>query len=248
MEKFIAAITALFTSILLFISQYTETESISTVFPNNACQMLQQNPDWYQSLKDSEDKWGTPIHTQLSFIRQESAFKHDARPVRKNKWYELGENYASSAHGYSQALVGTWDHYLKSTMSVGMLKSRESFRDSTDFIGWYNSQSNSINKIDFDNPKELYLAYHEGWNGYKKKTYLKEGKGFLKRATKNIVTWDNKYKEQLSNCSITTETDWKFQVRVVFEYIVIIFGFLLTVLSFIFEIFYDIISFALRFI
>lgn len=173
-------------------------ESKTTSNPNNACYMLKENPDWLQSTLDSYEKWGTPISIQLAFIRQESSFKHDARPIRKNKWYEFGTNYASSAYGYSQALDGTWEHYLKSTNQS--FKNRTSFKDSTDFIGWYNKQSQKKNRIGRKDAYDLYLAYHEGWGGYQRKTYHK--KSFLKNAASNVQKWSYKYSKQLNQCRL----------------------------------------------
>ena len=213
---------------IVFVAKFNSGESKTTQYKNNACKMLKENPDWYLSLKASEARWKTPIHIQLGMIRQESSFGHDARPLRKNKWYEFWDNYASSAHGYSQALNGTWEHYLKSTN--GVLKNRESFKDATDFIGWYNNNSNIKNNIALNNPKELYLAYHEGWNGYKNKTY--EAKDFLKGASQNVVKWSAKYKSQLQDCKLTGKTDWFFVFSMIFDYLVVVLIFLFDVLSY----------------
>lgn len=173
-------------------------ESKTTNNPNNACSMLKENPDWLEASLDSYEKWGTPISIQLAFIRQESSFRHDARPIRKNKWYEFGTNYQSSAYGYSQALDGTWEHYLNSTNQV--FKRRDSFKDSVDFIGWYNKQSQKKNKINRKDSYDLYLAYHEGWGGYQRKDYKK--KKFLKKAASNVEKWSYIYSKQLNNCNI----------------------------------------------
>lgn len=174
-------------------------ESKTTSNPNDACKMLKENPDWLESTLESYEKWGTPISIQLAMIRQESSFRHDAKPIRKNKWYEFGTNYASTAYGYSQALDGTWEHYLNSTKQS--FKRRDSFKDSTDFIGWYNKQSQKKNKIKRKNSYHLYLAYHEGWGGYNRKSYKK--KSFLKSAASKVEKWSYKYSKQLNNCNIS---------------------------------------------
>tara|TARA_Y100000588_G_scaffold298859_1_gene319935 strand:+ start:11175 stop:11777 length:603 start_codon:yes stop_codon:yes gene_type:complete len=173
-------------------------ESKTTSHKNNACKMLKQNPDWLEASLDSYKKWKTPISIQLAFIRQESSFRHDARPIRKNKWYEFGTNYASTAYGYSQALEGTWEHYLNSTNQS--FKRRDSYADAVDFIGWYNKQTTRKNKINRTDAYDLYLAYHEGWGGYQKKSYQK--KPFLKKAARNVEQWSVKYSKQLNNCRI----------------------------------------------
>lgn len=175
-----------------------DRESVTTSYKNDACKMLKQNPDWLDSSMASYKKWRTPISIQLAFIRQESSFRHDARPIRKNKWHEFGTNYASSAYGYSQAIDGTWEHYKKSTGQ--QYQNRESYSDAVDFIGWYNKQSVKKNGINRTNAHDLYLAYHEGWGGYQRKTYRK--KSFLKKAAQNVDKWAYKYSRQLNNCKI----------------------------------------------
>lgn len=175
-----------------------QQESKTTSYKNDACKMMKQNPDWLESSMESYKKWKIPISIQLAIIRQESSFRYDARPIRKNKWYEFGTNYASSAYGYSQALDGTWEHYKKSTGQS--FKNRESYADAVDFIGWYNTQSIKKNKISRTDAHDLYLAYHEGWGGYERKTYNK--KAFLKKAAKNVDKWAYRYSKQLNSCKI----------------------------------------------
>lgn len=230
--KILLAVFVILAIIIAIESKFNSGESKSTRFSNNACKMLKENPDWYVSLKASEEKWNTPIHIQLGMIRQESAFKHDAKPKRENKWHEFGSNYDSTAKGYSQAINGTWEHYLKSTK--GVLKSRSSFRDATDFIGWYNSKSNINNRISLNDPKHLYLAYHEGWTGYRLKTH--EKKSFLVRSTSNVVIWSDKYKAQLNNCELTGETDIYFKLSLYADYFVIALGYLVTILGYLLDV------------
>lgn len=173
-------------------------ESKYTKNHNDACKMLKENPDWLKSMVQSRSKWGTPISIQLSFIRQESSFKHDARPIRNNEWFEFGVNYQSSALGYSQALDGTWDHYTKDTKNT--FRNRSSFKDSVDFIGWYNHQSYKNIGLSKTDSYSLYLAYHDGWTGYKNKSY--KNKKFLKNAASNVKMWSTKYSKQLNKCRL----------------------------------------------
>ena len=173
-------------------------ESTSTNYKNDACLMLRENHDWLISLDRSYRKWGTPISVQLAFVRQESSFNQEAKPIRGNKWYEWGENYHSSAYGYSQALDGTWGDYKRQTNQN--YQSRTSFKDAVDFIGWYNYQSRMKLRISRTDGYSLYLAYHEGWGGYKNKTYNK--KTFLKNAGWKVNKWAKKYSKQLNKCKL----------------------------------------------
>lgn len=175
-------------------------ESKTTSYPNDACRMLKENSDWKEAVVDSYDKWKTPISVQLAFVRQESSFRHDARPIRKNKWYEFGENYHSSALGYSQALDGTWADYKKKTGYPR--QDRTSFKDSVDFIGWYNYQSRKKLKLSRMDAYSLYLAYHEGWGGYKRGTYNKSSKKFLRNAGWKVNKWAHIYSKQLNKCKL----------------------------------------------
>ena len=173
-------------------------ESKTTSNHNDACKMMKENPDWFESVSDSYKKWGTPMSVQLAFVRQESSFRHDAKPIRKNKWYEWGENYHSSAVGYSQALDGTWRDYEKRTGQSNM--DRNSFRDSTDFIGWYNQQSRKQLRLSRTDAYSLYIAYHEGWGGYRRGSY--KNKEFLKSAGWKVNKWSHTYSKQLNNCKL----------------------------------------------
>jgi len=173
-------------------------ENKTTSYPNDACKMLKENPDWLDSVVGSYDKWKTPISVQLAFVRQESSFKHDAKPIRKNKWYEFGTNYHSSAVGYSQALDGTWSDYEKRTKQSN--QDRSSFEDSVDFIGWYNYKSREKLRLPRTDAYSLYLAYHEGWGGYKRRSY--ENKTFLKNAGWKVNKWSHTYSKQLNKCKL----------------------------------------------
>lgn len=170
-------------------------QSIETNHKKNACLMMTENYDWLVDLKNSKDKWGIPISVQLAFIKQESNFKHDARPYV----FENGrKKLASSAFGYSQAINGTWKQYLKETKRIN--GDRTNFTDAVDFMGWYNQKSVKelkLNKLDVYN---LYLAYHEGHNGFKKRTYNK--KDWLKKVAKNVEKQAINYSKQLNMCNI----------------------------------------------
>jgi hypothetical protein len=83
----------------------------------NACTLLDANRQWHEALRDSARNWGAPMGFQLAVMKQESSFKHDARPPRGDRqWFGLIEgDYISSAHGYSQALDSTWEMYKAQT-------------------------------------------------------------------------------------------------------------------------------------
>lgn len=171
-------------------------ENNSTSHPNNACHILKENSDWLESTKKTYQKWGIPASIQLSFVKTESSFIFNARPIKREGFFF--DDYHSSAFGFSQALVGTWSEYKDATNNPNA--KRTSFSDSVDFMGWYLnnvSQQSSIEKHDIYN---LYLAYHEGITGWKRKSYLK--KRWLVSKAKKIKENTLIFSQQIRNCNI----------------------------------------------
>lgn len=171
---------------LLSIGGCTTTESFTTKFADNACKILIQNKDWKKATYHAWKKWGIPISVQLAIIKHESSFNGDASAQ------------TSTAYGYAQALTGTFNEYKKETKNYRA--NRGSFYDSTDFMGWY--FSNSV-KLIGHNPYDaatLYLAYHEGISGFKNKAYLKK-KWLLVKAN-NVQKLASKYRIQINKCRI----------------------------------------------
>jgi hypothetical protein len=154
----------------------------------NACAILDEKSRWENHVFDAARKWNVSPGTILAFMRQESGFRQDARPVDRNG------NRLSSAYGYSQALDGTWAQYER-TQGGGK---RKSFEDSADFIGWYLdliSQQANIAKTD---PRNLYLAYHEGPTGYRHGTH--RAKAWLSPVASRVAAQSQAYDGQLRGC------------------------------------------------
>ncbi len=179
--------------------------SCSTFRPanvNNMCDVL-SDEDWYRAALDSQEKWGTPIHVQLAIMHQESKFKHDAQPPRK--WY-LGfipGPRPSNAYGFAQALESTWDTYIKSTGNSGA--DRDDFDDAIDFIGWYTATSHRKLGISKWETKDQYLAYHEGWGGYQRKTYLQ--KTWLVKVAEKVHKQSLQFSQQYKQCRRQLESN-----------------------------------------
>jgi hypothetical protein len=167
----------------------------------DACQMLTDNYDWYIELDKSRQRYGIPISIQLAFIKQESAFKHDARPYKIQNGRKV---LASSAYGYSQALSGTWGDYKRE--SGNHIAYRGNFADAVDFMGWYNNKSvKSLNLSHLDT-YNLYLAYHEGHAGFKRKTF--NSKAWLKNTAKKVEKQAYQYSKQLNYCKTIGNTNY----------------------------------------
>ena len=75
---------------------------------------------------------------------------------------------------------------------------RISFKNSSDFIGWYFWKTNKINKISFTDTRNMYLNYYLGWQAYKNKAYKTDKKAII--FAKNVERQAKIYKNQLQEC------------------------------------------------
>ena len=166
----------------------------------NSCLIFNERYLWYKHTKKVEQKWGTPIYIQLAIIKMESDFDWLAKPARQKIFKIIPFKRPSSSFGYSQAVKGTWEQYKKETGNK--LATRARFKDSVDFIGWYTNKTKSILKIPLDDSFRQYLAYHEGWGGYK--NYKKNQKVIL--LAKKVENNSNRYKKQLNECKNSLST------------------------------------------
>jgi hypothetical protein len=191
-------------ALMLCLSSCTATTPKSI---NNVCTIFKEKDDWYAQAKESYKKWGIPIHINMAIMYQESRFVADAKPPRTRLLGIIPWSRLSSAYGYAQAIDGTWDKYLNSDGSWGA--DRDEFSDANDFIGWYCSISHRKLGISKWDTQKLYLAYHEGHSGYKRKTFLK--KRWLLRTAKKVAKKSQQFNAQLSGCKDELEsTSWFF--------------------------------------
>ena len=198
-------IAIIFSLILIFTVSCTSLKQIDTA---NSCILFDSKKSWYKSTKNSYDKWGTPIALQLAIINQESSFLQFAKPKRKRLFGIIPGSRPSTAFGYAQATNPTWNWYKLRTGNKNA--SRANFQDVTDFIGWYSEQSEKmlgISKKDFYNQ---YLAYHEGQNGWKNKSF--NSKKWLLDVAKKVETDANKYNNQLKECENKLNTKGMFGI------------------------------------
>ena len=121
---------------------------------NNSCDIFREKDDWYDDTKDSFERWGVPIHVQLTIIHQESSFKHDAETEMEYFLWIIPIGRKSSAYGYAQVKDATWEWYMRSTNNRGA--DRDDFVDAVDFIGWYGKQSYDTLKISKWDAKNQY--------------------------------------------------------------------------------------------
>ena len=150
----------------------------------------------YKAAVKTEKRWKLPPYVLMSFIYQESSFKSDAKPEREKLLGFIPWKRPSSAKGFSQALTLTWEDYKDETGNSRA--NRKNFADSADFIGWYASKG-YYQGFERTDARSLYLAYHEGYGGFKKKTYRK--KQWLIKVADRVQARSTKYQQQYWGCA-----------------------------------------------
>jgi hypothetical protein len=171
----------------------------STIEPDNitnSCLLFKEKKNWYKATKKSFDKWNAPISLQLAIINQESSFNQFAKPKRKRVFAFIPGKRPSTAFGFAQVTNPTWNWYKLRTGNTNA--SRANFNDVTDFIGWYSEQTYKMLGISKNDAYNQYLAYHEGHNGWKNKSY--SSKEWLIDVAKRVELNSNKYNKQLEQC------------------------------------------------
>lgn len=188
----------------LWLSIYVTSANKVPVNPDDICSIFEDKRSWYRSAKNSEQRWGTPKHVQMSIIRQESSFRFNARPPRTKVLGVIPWKRPSNAYGYAQALDSTWAQYKTDT---GRLKaSRDDFDDAIDFVGWYTNRSNKSEGISKWDPYNQYLAYHEGQQGWRRGTY--QGKEWLKKVAQRVDARAKQWGSQLQSCEDDLHSGW----------------------------------------
>ncbi|QIA64236.1 hypothetical protein GT360_12220 [Vibrio astriarenae] len=162
---------------------------------NNICEIFREHSSWYKDAVKMEEEWGTPINVAMAFMKQESSFRHDARPPKKYILGFIPWGRSSTAYGYAQAQDPAWSDFQSATKHGG---SRTNYGDSMMFIGWYTSETRRQLGVSLWDPYNQYLAYHEGRGGYKRKTY--QSKPWLIKVARNVEQQAKDYGWQLKQC------------------------------------------------
>lgn len=165
---------------------------------DNACSILKERPQYARAFKATERRWGVPVHVQMATIYQESKFISNARTPYRYAAGVIPTGRQSSAFGYSQALDGTWDEYVKQTNS--RTARRDRIRDATDFMGWYMAETQEKLGIPLHDTRNQYLAYHEGRSGFARGSY--NSKSWLVRVAGQVDARSKMYATQLDSCKV----------------------------------------------
>lgn len=189
--KYFKIFTALLLGLILQSCMATPPQN-----PDNICLIFEEKKSWYKAVMRSEKRWKIPPYVLMSFVYQESSFQPDAKPERTKLLWVIPWKRKSTAVGYSQALNMTWEDYKEETGNTRA--NRKNFKDSADFIGWYASKGyyQGFDRLD---ARSLYLAYHEGYGGFKKKSYRK--KPWLIKVADRVQTRSTKYQQQYWGCA-----------------------------------------------
>jgi len=172
--------------------------STPAVEVSNICNLMDEEVSWYRSVKASEKKYGSPIYVQLAIMYQESRFASDAKPPREKLFGVIPWLRLTTAYGFAQVKDETWDWYQLKTGNKSA--DRDDFDDAADFVGWYIDRSEALSGIKKTDAYHQYLAYHEGHNGFNKKTY--EAKPWLTGVARGVANNARKYRQQLDQCRL----------------------------------------------
>ena len=164
--------------------------------PENLCHIFKEKDDWYDAAVTVQKKWGVPLQIPMAIMYQESSFRADAEPPLKYFLGFIPIGRTSSAYGYSQAKTMTWKDYERETGNDW--SSRDDFDDAIDFMGWFIYKTNKINKVSKWDAYHQYLNYHEGWGGYRNKSYKK--KSWLIKTAKKVDKRARRYASQYKQC------------------------------------------------
>jgi len=165
-------------------------------YPQNACKIFGEKYFYLKYTRAASKKWNVPISSILAVINKESGFKRFAKPKRTKIFKIIPYRRPSSSLGFSQAVNKTWELYKKENNKPIAL--RISFKNSSDFIGWYFWKTNKINKVSLKDTRNMYLNYYLGWGAYKNKAYEKDRKAII--FAKSVEKQAKIYKIQLQEC------------------------------------------------
>ncbi len=164
---------------------------------DNACSIVAERPEYMRAFRAAERKYGVQPHVLMAMIYQESKFIGNNRTPHQYALGIIPVGRQSSAFGYSQALDGTWEEYMRGP--GGRRAKRDDINDSADFMGWYMTQTVAEVGVPLNAAREQYLAYHEGRSGYRRGTY--NDKAWLLRVAQEVDQRAALYGAQLRSCS-----------------------------------------------
>ncbi len=152
--------------------------------------------NWRSAAETTEAKYGVSVPVLMATIRKELAFQRNAKPPRTKLLGFIPWARASTAHGYSQALDGTWSQYQRETGNF--MARRTKFSDAVDFVGWYHAKSSKSLGIARNDTLRLYLAYYSGWTAYQRGDWQRNAG--IQRYARETDRTARSYAAQLNGC------------------------------------------------
>ena len=87
---------------------------------------------------------------------------------------------------------------------------RACFDDAMDFMGWFIYKTHKINGVSKWDARNQYLNYHEGWGGYKRKTYNQ--KPWLIKVAARVDERSKRYAAQYRQCQEDLDSSWLWRL------------------------------------
>lgn len=175
--------------------------------PEDICAIFREKDDWYEAALDVQKKWGVPVQVPFAILFQESGFRYDAKPPRDYLLGFIPWGRVSSAYGYAQAKDETWDDYV--SQNNRWFASRDDFDDAMDFMGWYIDKTQKLNGVSKWDAYGQYLNYHEGWGGYRARSYAR--KPWLVGVARKVQARADRFRQQYAGCKDELDSGfWPF--------------------------------------
>ena len=164
---------------------------------DDLCEIFAEKREWQGAALRAEERWGAPLPVLMAVLHQESRFRARARPGWRTLLGVIPLGPASSAYGYGQVKVGTWDDYRRLARRPDARRDR--FEDAIDFVGWYADVIERSAGVAKSDPFHLYLAYHEGPTGFERRSF--DAKPWLLGVAQKVKERADLYGRQRAQCT-----------------------------------------------
>jgi hypothetical protein len=165
---------------------------------DDLCGIFAEKRTWRGAALAAEERWGAPLPVLMAVLHQESRFRARARPDWRTVLGVIPLGPASSAYGYGQVKVGTWEDYRRIARRPDARRDR--FEDAVDFVGWYADVISRSASIAKDDAYQIYLAYHEGPTGFSRRSY--DAKPWLLGVAQKVKERAELYGRQRAQCAV----------------------------------------------
>lgn len=163
--------------------------------PNDLCAIYHEKRGWYHAAMRQEAKWNIPSSVPMAIMHQESSFRSNVHTRRTHIFWVIPWGYITTAYGYAQAKTDVWHDYER---RAGVSGSRDNFADALNFMNWYITNTRQIDHIPVTDANRQYLAYHDGWGGYRRRTYA--SKAWLINVADKVGARAQLYQRQFDRC------------------------------------------------